>query len=243
MKNITLFFLVAAIAISFGIAGFAGAEQSKIQSINVQTLKSGMDKSEKITLIDGGSILACMDAKIPGALCLPCDSEKDASFVPSVPKENKIVFYSGLQPLDPDCALISNALSAGVKGVYRLEGGLAEWRKKGLPVVSEKRTPRVAAHAIQVKQLPDWQKAAKNPLLIDIRSPKTFVAGHLDGAVNFPLSRLHLQYADVPLDRTLLIVDDDGRAGFLAASYLARKGFLNVQRLQGGMAAYQRGTK
>ena len=242
MKNIVLF-LVAAIAIPLGIAGFAGAEQSKIQSMNVQTLKSGMDKSEKITLIDGGSILACMDAKIPGALCLSCDSEKDASFVPSVPKENKIVFYSGLQPLDQDCALISNALSVGVKGVYRLEGGLAEWRKKGLPVVSEKRTPRVAAHAVQVKQLPDWQKAAKNPLLIDIRSPKTFAAGHLDGAVNFPLSRLHLQYADIPLDRTLLIVDDDGRAGLLAASYLARKGFLNVQRLQGGMAAYQRGTK
>ena len=242
MKNIVLF-LVAAITISFGIAGFAGAEQSKIQSMNVQTLKSGMDKSEKITLIDGGSILACMDAKIPGALCLPCDSEKEASFLPSVSKENKIIFYSGLQPLDPDCALISSALSAGVKGVYRLEGGLAEWRKKGLPVVSEKRTPRVAAHAVQVKQLPDWQKAAKNPLLIDVRSPKTFAAGHLEGAVNFPLSRLHLQYADIPLDRTLLIVDDDGRAGLLAASYLARKGFLNVQRLQGGMAAYQRGTK
>ena len=242
MKNIVLF-LVAAIAIFFGIAGFAGAEQSKIQSMNVQTLKSGMDQSEKITLIDGGSILACMDAKIPGALCLPCDSEKEASFLPSVSKENKIIFYSGLQPLDPDCALISSALSAGVKGVYRLEGGLAEWRKKGLPVMSEKRTPRVAAHAVQVKQSPDWQKAAKNPLLIDIRSPKTFAAGHLDGAVNFPLSRLHLQYADIPLDRTLLIVDDDGRAGLLAASYLARKGFLNVQRLQGGMAAYQRGTK
>ncbi len=105
MKNIALF-LVAAITISLGIAGFAGAEQNKIQSMNVQTLKSGMDKSEKITLIDGGSILACMDAKIPGALCLPCDSEKDASFFASVPKESKIVFYASYQSLDHDCGLI-----------------------------------------------------------------------------------------------------------------------------------------
>jgi rhodanese-related sulfurtransferase len=211
--------------------------------VNVQTIKGWMDQSEKITIIDGGSVLACMDARIPGSVYLPCDEDKDRSFFSAVPKESKIVFYSGLQPLDADCALISSALSSGVKGVYRLEGGLAEWRKAGLPVVSEKRTPRVAAQAIQVKQLPEWQKTAKNPLLIDIRSPKAFAAGHLDGAVNFPLSRLHVQYADIPLDRTLLIVDDDGRAAFLAASYLVRKGFLNVQRLQGGMSAYQRGTR
>ncbi|MCK7503365.1 MAG: rhodanese-like domain-containing protein [Desulfobacterales bacterium] len=137
MKNIVLF-LVAAITISLGIAGFAGAEQNKIQSMNVQTLKSGMDKSEKITLIDGGSILACMDAKIPGALCLPCDSEKDASFFPSVPKESKIVFYASYQSLDHDCGLIRQFLAAGITNVYVLDGGFASWRKAGFSVVSEK---------------------------------------------------------------------------------------------------------
>ena len=242
MKNIALF-LVAAITISLGIAGFAGAEQNKIQSMNVQTLKSGMDKSEKITLIDGGSILACMDAKIPGALCLPCDSEKDASFFPSVPKESKIVFYASYQSLDHDCGLIRQFLAAGITNVYVLDGGFASWRKAGFSVVSEKRIPRVAAPAVKPEKLAQWQKKVTKPLLIDIRSAKNFAVGHLDGAVNFPLTRLHLQYADIPLDRTLLVVDDDGQASFLAASYLIRKGFLNVQRLQGGMAAVKRGAK
>jgi rhodanese-related sulfurtransferase len=242
MKNIVLF-LVVAITISLGIEGFAGAEQNKIQSMNVQTLKSGMDKSEKITLIDGGSILACMDAKIPGALCLPCDSEKDASFFPSVPKESKIVFYTAYQPLDLKCDSIRQTLSAGFKGVYVLDGGLATWRKAGFSVVSEKRIPRVVAPAVKPEKLAQWQKKVTKPLLIDIRSAKNFAVGHLDGAVNFPLTCLHLQYAGIPLDRTLLVVDDDGQAGFLAASYLIRKGFLNVQRLQGGMAAVKRGAK
>jgi len=242
MKNIVLF-LVVAITISLGIAGFAGAKQNKIQSMNIQTLKAWMNKSEKITLIDGGSIIACMDAKILGALCLPCDSEKDALFFSSVPKENKIVFYASYQPLDHDCGLIRQFLSAGIANVHVLDGDLATWRKAGFSVVSEKRIPRVVAPAVKPEKLAQWQKKVTKPLLIDIRSAKNFAAGHLDAAVNFPLTRLHLQYADIPLDRTLLVVDDDGQAGFLAASYLIRKGFLNVQRLQGGMAAVKRGAK
>jgi phage shock protein E len=242
MKN-KILLLLAVIATIVCVTGFAGAEQNKIQSMNVQTLKSGMDKSEKITLIDGGSILACMDAKISGALCLPCDSEKDASFFSSVPKENKIVFYASYQSLDHDCGLIRQFMAAGITNIYVLDGGFASWRKAGFSVVSEKRIPRVVAPAVKPEKLAQWQKKVTKPLLIDIRSAKNFAVGHLDGAVNFPLTRLHLQYADIPLDHTLLVVDYDGQAGFLAASYLIRKGFLNVQRLQGGMAAVKRGAK
>ena len=83
----------------------------------------------------------------------------------------------------------------------------------------------------------------RSPLVVDIRSPKAFAAGHLDGAVNFPLTRLHVEYAEIPLDRTLLMVDEDGTGSFLAASYLVRKGFPNVRRLKGGMAEYRRGAQ
>lgn len=242
MKNKTIL-LLSAMAILLCLTGFAGAQTNRLQSVNVQTLKSWMDKPEKITLIDGGSILGCLDARIPGAVCLPCDQKKNAFLFSSLPKESRIVVYSAVQPLDQDCGLINQAMSAGMKDVYLFENGLAFWRKAGNPVVSEKRIPRVALPGVNPKRLSDWQKKVKNHLIIDIRSTRAYAASHLDGAANFPLTRLHDQYADIPLDRTLLIVDDDGRAGFLAASYLTRKGFLNVQRLQGGMAAYKRGTR
>ncbi len=221
------------------LTGLAEAQDGKIQSVNVKTLKSWMDTPENVTVIDGGALLACMDAKIPGALCLPCDSEKEAS----LPQKGKMVFYSAYSPLEPDCGLIHQASSTGLKEVYVLEGGLAAWRKAGYPVLAEKRIPRVAVPAVGAGKFSEWQKNAKNPLLIDIRSPKTFAAKHLEGAQNIPLARLHLEYADIALDRTLLIVDDDGRAAFLAASYLVRKGFSQVTRLQGGMTAYERGAR
>ena len=225
------------------LTAVAGAEQKPIPSMDVGKLMASAASSGKIVVIDAGSLLACLDAKIPGAVCLPCDDERGQSFFASLPKESKIVFYTAYQPLNQNCSLIREASSTGFKDIFILEGGLVSWRKAGNPVVSEERIPRVAASAVKPRNLLEWQKKARNPLLIDIRSPEAFSAGHLEGVVNFPLTRLHVQYADIPLDRTLLIVDEDGRAAFLAASYLARKGFTNISRLQGGMANTKRGEQ
>ena len=242
MKNKKNFWL-ASVVISLVFAGFADAGQNKIQTLNIPTLKAWQDRSEKVTLVDSRSVLECMDARIPGSVCLPCDEEQDASFFASWPKESKIVFYAGSTTMDTECGAASRLLSQGFTSVYVLEGGLVAWRKAAFPVVSEKRIARATLPAVKPKNLSGWLKEAKNPLMIDIRSPKAYAAGHLDGAVNYPLARLHVQYADIPLDRTLLVVDEAGGASFLAASYLARKGFINVQRLQGGMTADRRGTR
>lgn len=235
-KNVC--FLASVIA--FGMMTFsAAAQENKIPSVNVQTLKAWMEKSDKVTVVDVGALLACMDAKIPGAVCLACDQEMEAN----LPKSDRIVFYASYGSPDADCALIHRTISSGFKDAYILEGGLAAWRKAGSPVMSKKRIPRVAAPAVKSGQLADWKKSVKNPLVIDIRSSKAYSVNHLDGAQNFPLDRLHAQYAEIPLDRSLLIVDEDGRTGLLAASYLARKGFTDVKRLQGGMAAFKRGMR
>lgn len=235
-KNVCLL----AAVIAFGMMTFpVVAQESKILSVNVQTLKAWMEKSDQVTAVDVGALLNCMDAKIPGAVCIACDQAMEKNW----PAGGKIVFYASYGLPDADCALINRTISSGSKDVYLLDGGLGAWRKAGNPVMSEKRIPRLAAPAVRAGQLSDWKKRAKNPLVIDIRSAKAYSTNHLDGAQNFPLDRLHVQYAEIPLDRSLLIVDEDGRTGLLAASYLARKGFPDVQRLQGGMAAFKRGTR
>lgn len=207
--------------------------------IDVKSLQK-LTLTGKVTLIHAAGLIACMDAKIPGSLCLACDDEKGVSALSSLTKDSKIVFYTGGAGVDPECELIKRLTAQGFTSVYTLSGGLAAWRQEGLPVVSEKRIPRVISQAVRSGNFSEWFRQAKNPLVIDIRSAKTYAAGHLDGAQNFPLTRLHIQYADIPLNRTLLIVDEDGTQSFLAASYLARKGFWDIQRLKGGMAGYQR---
>jgi len=243
LKTVRLF-LWAVIVNVICVTGFAAAAENQIRAVDVQTLAAWLGKPEmKTIIVDAGSMLACLDAKIPGALCVPCDAQATPPFLSSVTKESKMIFYTAHPPLDPDCGLIRQVLSRGFRDVYILKDGLVSWRKAGLPVISEEKTRRIAGYAVPPGRLAAWRKQAKNPLVIDIRAPKAYAAGHLDGAVNIPLSRLHVQYGDIPLDRTLLVVDEDGRAAFLAASFLARKGFQNVQRLQGGMAAHQRGPR
>jgi len=208
------------------------------QSINVEKLQS-MIRLEKVVLVNVAGLIACLDAKIPGSLCLSCSESQSQPAFFSLTKGSKIVFYGGNGPVDPECTLVKRTIAAGFTSVYFLQGGLAAWRMAGQMIVSDKRIPRVFSHAVHPRSFSDWQKKAKSPLIIDIRTEQAYAAGHLDGAENFPLSRLHQQYPEIPLDRTLLIVDQDGTESFLAASYLARKGLLHIQRLKGGMAAYR----
>jgi len=210
--------------------------------IDVKALQEMM-RTQKVTLLNVSGLIVCLDAKIPGSLCLSCDGEKDGSIFSFPPKDSKIVFYAGRASVDPECELLKQVSARGFTSVYVLSGGLPAWRQAGLPVVSEKRIPRVSSRAVDPRHFSAWQKQVKNPLVIDVRSDKAYAAGHLDGALNFPMPRLHLQYADIPLGQTLLIVDEDEALSFLAASYLARKGFANISILKGGMTGYRRGAK
>jgi rhodanese-related sulfurtransferase len=52
------------------------------------------------------------------------------------------------------------------------------------------------------------------------------------------MHRLSSSYAEIPLDRTLVLIDDRGFRTFLAGSYLELKGY-QVMRLFGGMQDWQ----
>ena len=78
----------------------------------------------------------------------------------------------------------------------------------------------------------------KDILLVDVRSEKSYKEGHIEGAVNIPLYRFSRSYSEIPLDRTVILVDDRGFRTFLAGSYLEMKGY-RVMRLFGGMQGWQ----
>lgn len=235
MKNknaVVLLFVILVV----GIAGSVCAQPARIQPVSAQMLKSWLDEGGDVHIFDLRSTLECLDVKISQAVC--SFGETDA--LAAVPKKSRMVFYAGIRPVDQDSPLMKRALSEGFENIFVMQGGLAAWRKEGYPLFSEKRTPRVFAYAVDSRKIPAWQKQAKNPLIVDIREAGVYAAGHIDGAMSIPLSRLHVDYARIPLTATLLVADEDGTQSLLAASYLARKGFLNVQRLKGGMSDYRR---
>ena len=234
--------VLSVFVIAFGIAGVVGAAQSNPGTIDVSTLAAMMNKSQKVIVIDVRSALECMDSKIPGAFCFSCDEEQGAQ-LPQDAAKAPIIFYGGSIAITAGCKAIAAVQKQGFNDLRILRGGLAAWRKAGGPALSERRIPRVMSRALNPKKISEWQKQADHPLVIDIRSQSAYAKDHIDGALNFPLSSLHVQYAGIPLGRSLLVVDEDETMSFLASSYLARKGFLNIQRLRGGMTEYRRGAK
>lgn len=42
-------------------------------------------------------------------------------------------------------------------------------------------------------------------LLIDVRTPGEYAAGHIDGAVNIPYDRIALELSDIPKDRPIIV--------------------------------------
>ncbi len=80
---------------------------------------------------------------------------------------------------------------------------------------------------------------SKQPLLIlDVRQPDEYRAGHIAGAKLIPLNELGRRFNELPKDIEILCVCRSGSRSGTAAGQLASAGF-NAINLRGGMIGWQ----
>jgi rhodanese-related sulfurtransferase len=211
--------------------------KAKWQKISVKEA-FGLYKLRQAHLVNTMSHLECMDHRIPGSLCLACEEiEKSPQILPP-DKTSNIIFYCESDNCYKSCLAAYVAVRNGYANVFVLEGGLPAWKQAGHEVESVQRIPRVAVKSIKIDTLRSWLAERKTMSIIDIRTENNFKEGHIEGAVNLPLYKLHERYQELPYNRMLVLVDSRGFRSFLAQSYLKRKGF-DVVRLFGGMEAWK----
>lgn len=76
---------------------------------------------------------------------------------------------------------------------------------------------------------------SKPAVIIDVRTPEEFAAGHIDGAVNIPVEQIAQGIQSVKglkKDATVLVYCRSGRRSALAATTLEQQGYKHV--LNGG---------
>lgn len=103
----------------------------------------------------------------------------------------------------------------------------------------------VAAAKAQIHEISidDAEQALQQAdLLLDVREPEEYRAGHIPGAVNVPRGLLEFQIGSLPeMDarerNILLYCKTSGRAALSAAS-LHEMGYLNVTSIAGGFDAW-----
>ena len=93
------------------------------------------------------------------------------------------------------------------------------------------------APALEVAEARRHQQAGA--LLVDVREPDEWRAGHAAGARHIPLGRLAAELGKLPADREVLFICRSGNRSGTATS-MARRAGLNATNVAGGTTAWAR---
>jgi len=83
----------------------------------------------------------------------------------------------------------------------------------------------------------------ENALVLDVREPAAYAAGHILGAKNLPLAEFEKRLADFERykSKPVIVLCDTGSTSTRAVSQLKARGFTNVVNLTGGFRAWLQG--
>jgi rhodanese-related sulfurtransferase len=98
----------------------------------------------------------------------------------------------------------------------------------------------IAANALRGDApLAQWTDLVRfEGLLLDVRDPEEYDAGHVPGAVSIPLSQLRGRMNELPVDRPIWVYCKVGQRGYYGTRALRLSGF-DARNLTGGMLTYE----
>jgi hydroxyacylglutathione hydrolase len=96
-----------------------------------------------------------------------------------------------------------------------------------------------------VREVDQDALAARPPevVLLDVREPEEFAAGHVPGAQNLPQAELATRLSEVPRDRPLYLICQGGFRSLRAAQFLSQMGFQEVASVNGGTEGWRAAQK
>ncbi|MBN8236605.1 rhodanese-like domain-containing protein [Halobacillus kuroshimensis] len=80
----------------------------------------------------------------------------------------------------------------------------------------------------------EFRQGYRKAQLIDVREPKEFDGGHILGARNIPLSQLNNRLVEIRKDKPVYLYCQSGARSARAAMTLHKKGYNDLNMLEGG---------
>ncbi|WP_173916169.1 rhodanese-like domain-containing protein [Halobacillus sp. Marseille-Q1614] len=80
----------------------------------------------------------------------------------------------------------------------------------------------------------EFRQGYRKAQLIDVREPKEFEGGHILGARNIPLSQMRNRLVEIRKDKPVYLYCQSGARSTRAALMLDKKGYKDLNQLQGG---------
>jgi rhodanese-related sulfurtransferase len=219
----------------------------------VDKLQEAMDNGA--VLIDVREESEYSDGAIPGAINIPVRTL--AKSLEQIPTDKPVVVYcaSGHR------AAIANAMLhvLGYDNVRAFPAGYGAWEaaqgESGdvpaeVAAAVNSDTDVVATVDTFLSALPDNFRSVGNleafkaavesadPLLIDVREPADYEAGHIEGAVNIPIRTLADNLDKIPADKPVIVYCASGLRAGMGTATLAMLGYDNVRAFPGSWKAW-----
>ncbi|HEX8689099.1 MAG TPA: rhodanese-like domain-containing protein [Solirubrobacterales bacterium] len=179
------------------------------------------------------------EAHIPGAISASAYDTGFATKVAQVvPPEAEVVIVAASDGNELAAAELLAAVGLRVRGF--LGGGMSAWRAEERPVQRiEAVGPKELAERLDGAERAAGTEA-EPPLVLDVRRPAEFDAGHIPGSLHIPFGDLPQRLDELPRERPIATICKAGARSGLAASILQREGFEPVVHVaRGGVAGWQ----
>jgi len=88
-----------------------------------------------------------------------------------------------------------------------------------------------------------WKQGKASPIpfiMLDVRTPKEYAEGHIQGARLIPVQALAEHLAEVPKNKQVYVYCHSGKRSARASSMLAKHGFTNIENVMGGIEAWKK---
>ncbi len=187
---------------------------------------------EGATVVDTRPASAFAAGHVPGTINIPLSGTFTAWAGWLLPYDRDL--YLIVDDACTDCAAraVRDLAMIGldrVAGVL-IQGALAAWTASGheLGKVAQATPSDVSA-----------MLERNEATVIDVRAPDEWVAGHLPGVQNIPLSHLMERLREVPTDKPVVLHCQGGGRSSIAASLLQAHGVRQVLNMAGGFGAWQ----
>ncbi len=170
---------------------------------------------------------------VPGALSIPAGSSFGTwlGWVVTDPDRPLVLLLNTQADWDD---AVRQALRIGFEGIVGyLRGGFGAWAEAGYPTE--------IGGSLEVSALAERLAAGgpDAPVVIDVRQPSEFEAGHVPGALPIGAGDLPDRLDQLPRDRPIATICTSGYRSSVGASLLRAAGFERVAWVPGGVATWQ----
>lgn len=92
---------------------------------------------------------------------------------------------------------------------------------------------------VVARQVAERLRSGENLIIIDVREPHEFAAGHIPGAINIPLGELRAHLDRFSPEAEIFLVCRSGVRSAEAARIMAGSGFRRIRNIQDGMLGWE----